>query len=558
VTIVLALLLRQVRALARIFRDREGTKVAVIGLFALLFLLVMAGEYLMVRQGLAEVRAIGGASAALTLYILEGFLILVLVVSLISFVGNGLWTFFRAADTAFLLATPLPLGHLFWLRAVETFFLSSWAFVILGVPAFMALGAAYGQGAVFHLRALVVLILFMALAGGMGAVLSMVAGAALRRYRAGIGMVLATVTLAGTFAFLVGLQIVPSVADFYVIFEPAILNGKPASLKFVESRFGLWPTHPLAVLLYRGVSAATMGSPALAGAAWFLPLLALLAAGVLGRALFTATLPIIAEGAGASRRARTRTAGGRPAFPRLLPGPIGALVERDLTLLARSPEELGRAAFVTFLLILYTAVLFLAPLRQALEKPEVAARLFFLDLLALGYFLTAFGIRFVFPSLSLEGRAAWVVLTSPVPVARLLLAKLLASSALLLLVVGPIAGAGVTRFVSQPALLGLFALLLALMTVTTTSVSLAFGVLWPNFKEPNADRLATNAGGLGTILLCLAYVAGVAWLGRGAVLAFAQGESLAAYAASALALSAPIIAGVTVAAHRRLNRLEIL
>jgi len=558
VSVVLRLLRRQLDALGKIVRDREGAKLAVVAGFVLLFGFVMAGEYLAFRQGLAEVLNIGPPSAALTLYILEAFLALVLVVSLVSFVATGLWTFYRASDTAFLLSTPVPLAHLFWLRATETFLIASWAFVLLGVPAFLALGAAHDAGATFYLWALVILLLFMVLAGALGTLLTALAGAAFRRSRARTAIVLATVVLAGAFAFLVGRHVVPSPGDFYLIFEPGIPNGKPASLKFIEHRFWFWPSHPLAVSLFAGVRVTTAGSDALAAAAWVLPALALVAAGVIGGRLFAATLPIVAEGPVIAARPAARRAATGAAFPRFLRGPVGAVIERDLVILGRSPHELGRAGFIVFLLALYTAILFVAPLAEALEQPKAVARLFFLDLMAVGYFVTAFGIRFVFPSLSLEGRGAWILFAGPLPLDRLFLGKFLVYSTILGVTVGPIALGGALRLVTFPALLGVFGLLLALLIVTTVTVSLAFGVLWPNFREANADRMATNAGGLATIVLSLGYVATVGWLGGQCVRSSLAGGSVLGYLAAAVALSAAIVAGATAAARRRFRTLEIL
>ncbi len=556
-TIVLRLLLRRLDALGKIIRGREGTKVAVMGGFVLLFGLVMLGEYLMFRQGLVEVLNIGPLSAPMVLYVVESFLVLVLVISVISFVATGLWTFYRAADTAFLLSTPLSLTHLFWLRAAETFLLTSWALVVLGVPAFLALGAAHGAGAPFYLRALAILILLMALGGGLGALLTSLAGALFGRRPIRTRIALTTVILAGAFgALLVSRHVVPSALDFYLIFEPGIPNGKTQSVKFVETRFWLWPTHPLAVTLYAGLRVVTVGSDAAAVAALGLPALALGAAAAVGGRLFAATLPVAAEGFRPSTG--TRVPRGGVTFPRVLSGPVGALVERDLVALARNPQEWGRAAFIVFLLGLSTAILFVAPLGKVLESPDTVARLFFLDLMAVGYFVTAFGIRFVFPSLSLEGRTAWIVFSSPLSSGRLFVGKLLTYSALLIVAVGPIAMGGALRLLSAPVLLAAFGALLVLVIVTTVTVALAFGVLWPDFKETSAERVATNAGGLATIILCLGYVAVVAWLGRESARAFFAAKSLLPSLAGAVALSAAVFAGSVWAARRRFKTLEIL
>ena len=556
--VVLTLLLRRVRLVGKIIRDREGTKALVIALFTLLFGLVMVGEYVVFRQALIEVLHIGPASNGLTLYILESFLVLVLVSAVIGYVATGLWTFYRSSDTAFLLSSPLRLSHLFWLRAAETFFISCWAFVILAVPAFLALGAAYGRDAIFYVRALIILILFLTLAGGLGALLTMLAGAAFKRYEIRTSVLVTTLILVVGFALLIGRHIVPATADFYLIFQPGIPNGKPASLKFIEKRFWLWPSHPLAVSLFTEVTGPTTGLMAPLVSTFLLPLGALVLAGVVGPRLFAATIRVVAERFGVARRATGRPSARNASFPRFLRGPFGAVVERDLLSLVRSRHELGRAAFILFLLALYTAILFAAPLGEVLEKPETVARLFSLDLMAIGYFLTAFGLRFVFPTLSLEGRSAWILFASPLSIFGLFLARLLGYFTLLVLVVGPLAAAGALRLVTSPALLGLFGFLLGLLIVTTVTVSLGLGVVWPNFREPNAETLATNAGGLTTIILSLAYVATVSWLGHRAASAFFRGETLLPDLGGAVALSAVIVAGATTAARRRIKALEIL
>lgn len=225
-----------------------------------------------------------------------------------SFVATGFWSFFRVADTPFLLATPLPVRQLFCLRATETFVLTSWAFVVAGLPAVLALGSAHGRGIAFYLPALVVLSLFIALAAGLGILVTMVAAVAVRRSAPPRGAFLATLLVAAGFALLIGRHLVPSGADFYLIFGPGVANGKPASLKFIEDRFLPWPTHPLALSLF----ALAQAPAALPWLAWLLPALALAAAWQVGGRLFAAALPAAAEGFGVPRAPRRPWRGGAP------------------------------------------------------------------------------------------------------------------------------------------------------------------------------------------------------------------------------------------------------
>ena len=123
----------------------------------------MLGEYVVFRRGLDELIAIRLPGTALSLYFLESVLVLILVISLVSYVASGLWIYYRAGDTRLLLASPLPLGGLYCLRAVETFLLTSWALAVVGLPALLALGRAHARPAGFYLEGAGILALFAVL-----------------------------------------------------------------------------------------------------------------------------------------------------------------------------------------------------------------------------------------------------------------------------------------------------------------------------------------------------------------------------------------------------------
>jgi ABC-2 type transport system permease protein len=554
--------LRRARGLGRLVavRDLFGAAIAqqVVGLgFAALFGGVMVGEYFAFRRGFAALADMRLAGAGLTLYLLEGLLVLILLIALVSFVTSGLWIFYRAGDTRLLLAAPLPVAGLYALRALETFVLTSWALVVVGVPALLALGVTYDRSAVFYLRAALILAAFAGFTGALGALSTTVAGAVLRRAPTRLAVGVTVVLLVAVFALVVGKQIVPSTADFYTLFEPGLPNGKPLSIRFIEARFAWWPSHPFAAALYTDGTGGAAGSAGTRLAVWLLPVGLFVLAATLGRRLYATALPVIAESfvmGAAEGPPRT----GAATFPRWLRGPIGALLERDLLGIARNPHEWGRAAFLGFLLVLYTSFIFVAPLREVANRPEAVARLLLLNVVAAGYFLTAFGLRFAFPSMSLEGRAAWVLFSSPVSLLRLVFAKAALFSALLGLAVVPIALAGTLRLVRDPVLALLTVTLLVLVVVTTATLLLAFGTAWPNFRESNPEALSTSGGGLAATLCCLAYVALMGWLGQQAALARAAGDAGLPWLAAAAAVSLGLTGGSLLLAARSVRTLEVV
>jgi len=366
---------------------------------------------------------------------------------------------------------------------------------------------------------------------------------------------LVAVVLVGTFALLVGRNLIPSTGDFYTIFEPGMLNGKPASIKFIEAKFAFWPSHPFAAALYGEATATPAGSPWSRALVWLAPLASLALAGTFGRSLYAQTLPSIFERFALSTGGRH--AAGRPsAFPRRLGGPIGALIERDLLVIARSPHELSRAAFLGFLLALYTSFIVVAPLREVADRPDAVGRLALLNMMASGYFLTAFALRFVFPAMSLEGRAAWVLFSSPVRLTRLVGAKLALAIGVLTVTVVPIAVAGMLRLVRDPLLVLTSAAFLVMMVATTATLLLALGAAWPNFREPNPEALSTSGSGLLGTVICLLYVAVVGWEARAAALGGAVGASPVGALLTVAAVSTALMLGALVLVGCRAPALE--
>jgi ABC-2 type transport system permease protein len=532
-----------------------GARRAVAGGFVLLFAAVMAGEYAFFRRALEEVRTMGPAGAALTLYFIETVLALIFLLALLSFVASGIFLYYRARDTGLLLASPLPLGGLYALRTLETFALTGWSLGVVGLPALLALGVAFHQALLFYVYGALILGAFGVLTGAAGALVTTAAGLALRRAPSRLAVALTIAALLGLFVLVVGRNVVPSAADFYALFEPEMLNGKSRSLAFIEARFALWPTHPFAAALYANATGIPAGSAPTRVAVWLAPLAALALAATLGRWLYARSLPAAAEGlvlTGTRRAGRTAPR----SFPRLLRGPVGACIERDIVTLVRNPHELSRAAFMVVLLALYTSFIVVAPLREVADRPQATGRLLFFTVIAAGYFITAFGLRFVFPSTSLEGRAAWLFFSSPLDPFRLLLARAALYATLLAVTVVPVGLIGVVRLAPAPDIMAAIAGLLLLVAGTTATVLLVLGAAWPDFRDPDPESLSTSGAGLGGAVLCLVYVAGVGWIARSAVLATPDGAGVVTWLLAATAVSVALMTGALGLARRRLGTLE--
>lgn len=558
--LVAAVLRWRLRIGAKILRERDA-RLAVGAGFLLVFAGVMVGEYLFFSRSFRAVADLGVAAPPLTLYALEAFFALILVIGILSAVVTGSTIFFRVAENRLFLATPMPLSALFVLRSVETFALTSWAFVLLAAPALLALGVHHERAAGFYLVGAALLLGFLGLAGALGVLLTMAFGGLLGHFRSRLGIVGLTVGLLVAAGLLVGRSVVPTRADFNTMFEPGLLNGTTVALHFVEDKFAAWPSHAFAASVF-GLATGQGSHPGRALAtSLVLPLAAAAASYWAGGALFRRVVWRAAEGVLLARPegAATPPLGWR-SFPVLLRGPVGALLEKELVTVARNPQELGRGGFFAFLLALYTLLFLRVPVPDRAGTEAISAQLVAFSILATGYFLTTVALRFVFPALSLEGRAAWILFASPVPLVPLFWARLGLYATGGFLGLGGIALAGAARLGLSPLGFALFAGLLALMSLTIMTVALALGVCWPDFRGRSAEALATSAGGLLTSALCLGYVAVTGWLGYRLILALLTGgppARIATPVVAAAVVSVAVAAGPLWLARRRRATFEV-
>lgn len=544
---------------AKLIRERDA-RLAVAAGFLAVFAAVMVAEYVFFARSFRAVAALGVPGPPLTLYALEAFFVLILVVGLLSAVATGSTIFFRVAENRLFLTTPVPLSALFVLRSLETFALTSWAFVVLAAPALVALGVTYDRAAGFYVLGAVLLGGFLVFTGCLGTLLTMCFGALLGHFRSRLGIIALTVGLLAGAGLAVGRSVVPTRADFNMLFEPGLFNGTTVALHFVEDKFAGWPSHAFAASVFGLATGQGSHPQGVLLVSLVLPVLAAVLSYWGGGALFGRVIWRASEGVLLARpEGRSRPPLGWPSFPVVLRGPVGALLEKELVSVLRNPQELGRGAFFAFLLGLFTLLFLRVPVPGEAGTEDVTARLVAFSLLATGYFLTTVALRFVFPALSLEGGAAWILFTSPIRLRGLFWARLAVYSAAGFAGLGTLALAGGVRLGLSPLGFALFAAELALMSLTIMTVALALGVCWPDFRGRSAEALATSAGGLLTTALCLGYVAVSGWLGYRVILAALTGapvERVAAPALAALAVSVAVVAGPLVLARRRGGRFE--
>ncbi|MFM7141654.1 MAG: putative ABC transporter permease subunit, partial [Alphaproteobacteria bacterium] len=128
------------------------------------------------------------------------------------------------------------------------------------------------------------------------------------------------------------------------------------------------------------------------------------------------------------------------------------------------------------------------------------------------FVVTSVAVRFVFPTISLEGRSWWILRTAPVPLGRLWWSKFWIGF-------GPLIVLGEVLVVLTNHLLGVnplatavFAATLVPLVAAIVAMGLGFGASYPRLDTQNAAHIATGFGAIVYMVSALGLVAVVVLL----------------------------------------------
>ena len=195
---------------------------------------------------------------------------------------------------------------------------------------------------------------------------------------------------------------------------------------------------------------------------------------------------------------------------RVFDAPVVRLVIKETLLMAR---DWGRLSQLLLLLALILVYLYNFSVLPSLDSPE--ATFFFKNFIAFiniglaGFVLSSLGVRFLFPALSAEGRAFWILKSSPIPLRKILWVKFF-------FYLAPMLSLGLFLVVMTNHLLGLGPFISVVSTVTVTfltvgitSLSVGMGVAYADFNLADPGRAFTGFGGLLTMIYGALAVAAV-------------------------------------------------
>ena len=429
--------------------------------------------------------------------ILIGFFSLLLLSSVIT----ALSSFFLARDLDLLVAAPVDWLTLYGAKLLETGVNASWMVVLMAVPMFSAFGVAYHGGPLFPLVVLGVFLPFLMVPAVIGSAVTLLLVNIFPARRTRDILSVIAVLAAGGIVLLFRIvrperlarpEGFRSLVEFVTILRTPTSPFLPS--EWVQKVILGWLNHrpdflPLYLLWSTAAASFVMGA-------------------LLHRGLYPTGFSKAQESA--QRWARSGAAG---RLGHRLLSPLGILrrelVLKELRLFFRDTTQWSQLILLAVLVVVYVFNIKYLPLKGEGITFFLVNVIPFLNLVLAGFVLASIAARFIFPSVSLEGRTLWLLRSSPMPVEDLLWAKFwVGTTPLLLLALGIV---GVTNTLLQVSdfMFAVSVLTITFMTLALCGMALGYGTLFPQFETENAAQIPTSFGGLVYMISSVGLIAGV-------------------------------------------------
>jgi ABC-2 type transport system permease protein len=476
----------------RQIRSQPRLKIAVIGGGALCF---EVGLLFIFADAFRFLERIGGAGALIVGRLFSLFFLGLGVMIAVSGLVTAFTTFFRSAEIAWLMTSPFTARQIVIYKHIESASLASWAFFAVMLP-FMAAYAWYERlSPAVALWTIAFAFPFLHLCAGVGTIAVLVLARWLPQGRrlllaAGIGVLVSL--------WLVWSRVVPtSVNELQRLSVSTLVPGMTLAANPLLPSW--WVSEGIDAFARQDWLRGTLLLGLLTTSAL---VLAMAIEWIGERTFHDAWQRVLAEQA-AVRRA-----------PRLLPRWLGllrpaasdvrAILSKDVRTFLRDPVQWSQALVFFGLLGLFFYGL--SPERYAFLSSEFRPLVAFLNVFSVAAVICSLGSRFVYPQLSMEGQAFWILGLSPTSVGRLVLVKFVASGSLLALVSAALVALSSYRLGVPAAELVETVVLMAAIAVGSCGLATGLGAIFLDLKQPNPAAIVSGFGGTLNLVLNLGFV----------------------------------------------------
>jgi ABC-2 type transport system permease protein len=410
---------------------------------------------------------------------------------------------FTSPETRYLLSTPARADHIFVTKFQSAIAFSSWGFVVLGIPVFLAFGISSGVPWYFYALLPAFLLGYVLVPGSVSAALCLLLLRYMPRNRrqffALVGF--AILALGAVWLYRVGVELKKSMAA-----SGRELNDLLGQFDLLRS--GLAPSH----WMTRGVMAAARGELASAlvtlAQVWSNGLVLFLVATWIAKRIYRTAYDRLAGSGRGKKIYKTNR------LDRIMESLVFYLDPRTRVLVVKDFRTFRRDPTQWALLIVFGLLMMLG---ASNFKQYYAANLAVMDRYAISLMnlsgtaiLLCAGLsRFIFPLMSLEGRKFWILGLTPISRDQLLRGKFaFAATGSLFISEGLILVSDLLISLPWEGLL-LHATVAAIVAIGLSALNVGLGAYMPNFKETDPSKIVVGFGGTVNMVVGLGYLVAV-------------------------------------------------
>jgi len=463
-----------------------------------------AGTFFLFYKALSYFRSTEVIGDLLARRLLEMSFVTFLSVLIFSSVVTSLSTFYLSEEMQLILSSPASRVQVYVYKYVETLTVSTWMVAVFGLPVLLSYGMVYHAGIFYYLSASAVFAAFILIPAPIGMMAAMVLVRTFPAKRAKDILFFLSIALVVMLYFLIRFLQPEKLMDPEGFGEMSkyIASLSGPSTPFLPSRWAveaIWP-----------VVSGGASDPF-----WILMLLSTAAAMfVIGGWVFDAVY--MSGYSRAQEGGRYRTYGLTPSgkFLDRLAGrvesPLKALLVKDAKTFFRDTAQWSQLFLLGSLVVVYIYNFKVLPLdRFPFATFFLQNFIAFLNLALAGFVLAAVGVRFVYPMVSLEGGALWILRASPLSIKGFLWAKFWSAWVPLVVLAESLVVLSNYFLNTGPFMMALSTVAILFISFGITGLGVGLGAMYPRFKFENAAQVSAGFGGVVYMLVSTGFVAAV-------------------------------------------------
>lgn len=482
-------------------------------LFAGIGLLFWVGAFLIFYRVLKYFQGVEEFGDILARKLLSMVLLTFFSLLLFSSTIASLAKLYLSRDLILVHSMPVSGGRIFTARWLESTIDSSWMVILFSLPVFLSYGIVYQGGAFFYLTAAAALLWLCVIASSLSALAVVVAALLLPAGR-----------IRTVFVFFGVLMVIALILAFRLMRPERLVNPESFATLVLYLREMGTPGSPLLPTTWAtdSLNAALAG---LRGEAFF----HLSLAGSFAASLFFILTRIAGKvyflGYTKAQTAANRLfplradmRRNRHRFFERLSGPAWAFAVKEFRTFFRDQTQWPQLFLIAALILVYLYNFSVLPLGYSQTNTLYLQNLFsFLNMGLAAFVLTAIAARFVYPAVSCEGDAFWIVRSAPLSLKAFLWVKFTVYYLPLLILSEILIVSSNILLQVTPFMMALSVVTIFLMVPGVVALGVGLGAAYPDFRSENPAQSATSFGGLLFMLLAAGFIAAVIILEAGPV-----------------------------------------